>query len=88
MKNFKSNIVAVLVVVCFSFVAFAAQPVEAVSHTAKAGISAPAKHKKPVKKAKKAKKSNKAKKEKSLKSAKKSSSKTKQPLLPEDPSAQ
>ncbi len=88
MKNFKSNIVAVLVVVCFFFVAFAAQPAEAMSHTAKAGISAPAKHEKTVKKAKKAKKSKKTKKTGNLKSAKKSSSKTKQPLLSEDPSAQ
>ena len=88
MKNFKSNIIAALVVFCFAFVAFASEPAEAMSHKAKAGISAPAKHKKAVKKTKKAKKSKKAKKATKAKSAKKSTIKTRRPLLSEDPSAQ
>ena len=62
MKNFKSAFVAVLVVVCFTFVSFAAQPAEAMSHHGKAGISTHVKHKKAVRKAKKARKVRKAKK--------------------------
>ena len=96
MKNLKSSIVATLAAVCFAFVAFASQPVEAMMHHAKAGISAPAKHTKSVKKAKKAKKTKKVKKAKKAKKGKKSkkiktvrktSSKTTQPSYG-DPSAQ
>jgi hypothetical protein len=91
MKNFRTNIIAILVAFCFSFVAFAVQPAEAMSHKAKAGISTPAKQKKAVKQTKIAKKSNKAKKAKTatkVKSAKKPSIETKRPVLSEDPAAQ
>lgn len=67
MKNFKSSLVSILVILCFSFVTFAALPVEAKTRHGKAGISASAQHKKAVKKGKKAKKGKKSKKSKKAK---------------------
>jgi hypothetical protein len=92
MKNFKSTITVALVVMCFAFVTFAAQPAEVKSHNSKAGISAPAKSNKGVKQTKKTKK--KAKPEKKTKASKKTKDagstkmKTKRQSVAEDPSAQ
>ena len=93
MKKIRSSIISVLVILCFSFVGFAAQPVEAKTYHGKAGIHASAKHKKAVKKFKKAKKSKKAKKAKKkkfkkVKRARHSNIQPKRQLLQEDPSAQ
>lgn len=94
MKCFKSSIVATLVAVCFFFVAFATQPVEAKSSPTKTAISTPVKHKKVVKKtkkatkAKKAKKANKTKKVNKTTKQKKSVAKAAKQFPQEDPAAQ
>ncbi|MFH0781400.1 MAG: hypothetical protein V2B20_05540 [Pseudomonadota bacterium] len=88
MKFCKSSIVASLVAVCFFFVAFASQPVEAKSSPSGAAISAPVKHKKVVKKTKKAKRAKKAKKVNKAKKPKKSVSKPARQFSPADPAAQ
>ncbi len=88
MKSFKSSIVTTLVAVCFFFVAFAHQPVEAKSSPSKAAISAPVKHKKVVKKTKKAKRAKKAKKVNKTTKQKKPVAKAVKQFPPEDPAAQ
>ncbi len=85
MKIFKSGTVAILVAICFFFVAFANQPAEAMSHKSKSAVSAPAKSKKLVKKTKKAVKTKKTKK---AASPKKSGAKIKKSSSLFDPAAQ